>query len=616
MSEVGKYEVPPDLRRVLAEELEKIFATVATPPAQLPSPTQATAEESLPEAERQHQEKVAQLRARLAQMRAARAAQSKPTPAIPQPTPAQTNSQPTQPGPTAPQQPPKVQGAQPGAATLPPLPPASSTAQPPTALPVQVTPPSPPQSAVSQSILPKPTSPEPSQSQQPPAKQPDTQYTQPTLSSPVSPQPSQPLVQPPPPIPPQKEAKHTKGKRPSNRRSTVQQDLPPNQSRQSTESLPAQPVPQQSSPAPAQSKHRTTRHRVRARLGGQGAPAARHPSPVSQGQPGQPQQLQSPQQPAPPNARQGTQSPTPSPNQSQPQPPQSNQTLVGRSKEVNQIRDLVRKKRHPLVVGPVGIGKTHLLHWLAGSLPKAICIGCLTPLKPALLAGLKQLKDQKALRVAGIDAEYLDWQEVAKKLSRLTISDLAGVLVDNLRDKGYVLLLDELDRLTPTSIPIVERLLEVGTVVGATSALTQGQEQLWWQFQTIELPPFSRDEARTLLWRLVDGSRVRDRALFETKILAQANGNPLAIRQMAESVANEDEVDEQVIRRLSHPAGAKYVDLSLGLLGIGVAVVATRFIALGLNDTDLYILAGIGSAAFIALRLAIGYAMRKAKRGA
>lgn len=285
--------------------------------------------------------------------------------------------------------------------------------------------------------------------------------------------------------------------------------------------------------------------------------------------------------------------------------------MVGRTAELQRVLELVAKKRHALIIGDVGLGKSTLLQQVQNRLLAALYVEHLTPPKAALLSILKQLKELKRLKIAGLDAEYLDWKEIVKKISRLTVGDLTDVLVENLRGKDYVLLIDELERLTPTGVPIVERLLEVCTVVGATRSLTSGREKLWWQFQQVELPPLNREDAKTLLWQLVDASKVKDVALFETKVLSAANGNPLAIKQMAEQVANEPEVTQQVIRQLSSSAGVRYVDLTFCLLIIGAVVVAARFISLGLNDQDLYIIAGVGSALFLVVRYGVFRLLRK-----
>ena len=56
------------------------------------------------------------------------------------------------------------------------------------------------------------------------------------------------------------------------------------------------------------------------------------------------------------------------------------------------------------------------------------------------------------------------------------------------------------------------------------------------------------------------------------------------------------------IRRLQHGAGIRYIALTPILMVLGALIVAARFVALGLNDRDLYILAGLGYAVFFVMR--------------
>jgi len=84
-------------------------------------------------------------------------------------------------------------------------------------------------------------------------------------------------------------------------------------------------------------------------------------------------------------------------------------------------------------------------------------------------------------------------------------------------------------------------------------------------------------------------------------VLQQAGGNPLAIITMA-GKARTAELSAQEIRGLQHGAGTRYIPLTPALMLIGAVIVAARFVALGLNDRDLYVLAGLGYAFFFVMR--------------
>jgi hypothetical protein len=72
--------------------------------------------------------------------------------------------------------------------------------------------------------------------------------------------------------------------------------------------------------------------------------------------------------------------------------------------------------------------------------------------------------------------------------------------------------------------------------------------------------------------------------------------------ELVKQVAGEGTVSRQAIRDLHHAAGIRYLDLTPALLLVGAGLVATRFVALGLDDVDLYILAGSLGAVFLVAR--------------
>ena len=129
--------------------------------------------------------------------------------------------------------------------------------------------------------------------------------------------------------------------------------------------------------------------------------------------------------------------------------------------------------------------------------------------------------------------------------------------------------------------PVLEACLEAAVVLGATRDCRPGLQKLWWAFERLDLPPLARDEAKALLWSVVDRARLPDAALFEATVLEQAAGNPHAIVEMARQVPAEGPVDIQTIRALQHGAGLRYLDLTPVLLLVAAGLVAARFVALG-----------------------------------
>jgi len=312
---------------------------------------------------------------------------------------------------------------------------------------------------------------------------------------------------------------------------------------------------------------------------------------------------------------------------------------VGRQDILDLLWENITKGRHSLLVGPLGIGKSHLLRHLAaspvtadgepqttkltllatadrgpptaaspddGGRPSAVrgrflYLEHISPLKPALIELARRLHADGNLEVEGIEARYMEWEDVRKKLASLRVHQLANLVTAAMKDQGYVLLLDHLERVTPTMLPHLESLMHVALVIGATDELKAATQRLWWAFERIEVPPLAQEEARQLLWQVADRSKIEHPQLFETRVLQQAKGNPLAIVTMA-GKARTAALSVGEIRGLQHGAGTRYVSLTPLLLLLGALIVAARFVALGLNDRDLYILAGLGYAFFFFVR--------------
>jgi hypothetical protein len=278
-------------------------------------------------------------------------------------------------------------------------------------------------------------------------------------------------------------------------------------------------------------------------------------------------------------------------------------TLIGRAVERERLLANIARGRHTLLVGPIGVGKTHLLRHVAEELPTAIVVPHVQPIRLGLLALCEGLHGRGQLVLAGGAPAPATWPECSKALGRVTVRELTGIAVASLRGSETVLILDQLEAATPAMAPVIEACLEATVVLASTRDCRPGLRKLWWAFERLDLGPLGRDEAKALLWTLVARDRIPDPSLFESTVLEQAAGNPHAIVDMARQVAGEGPVPLDTIRALQHGAGFRYLDLTPVLLLVAAALVATRFIALGLDDRDLYILAGTLGALFFVVRV-------------
>ena len=285
--------------------------------------------------------------------------------------------------------------------------------------------------------------------------------------------------------------------------------------------------------------------------------------------------------------------------------------LIGREAKLMQARKHLVHHRHTLIVGPVGIGKSALLHAAVEGCERVVALDQITPFRPALLDLFKQLHAQGRLTLPDVDTAYLDWDELTPHVSHLNSVEAVDLLAPLLADT--VLLIDDLDGITPTIARLLEPLVETALILGAVTTLDASPELTRWRlhFQLLPLAPLTPEASRELLWASADREALPDADVFEQHVLHMADGNPLAIRELCRQARRTPLRDPADIRHLTHEAGIRDVDLTPLLLIVGACAVAIRFLALGLNDIDTYILAGILGAFLLVSRYMFYRSLRR-----
>jgi len=280
--------------------------------------------------------------------------------------------------------------------------------------------------------------------------------------------------------------------------------------------------------------------------------------------------------------------------------------LIGRSKEIEELTKLIKKRRDVLLVGHLGSGKTAILERIYNEFNgngkhRILCVKESTPLKDTLIQIAYQIHDKyRDLRLWEVDDQEMvvqEWKDVKRKVTRMKIRDLAGVVLRSIHKKDYIVILDHLERVTPTAKSVMEILLDRCCVVGSYSGYPQNAgnlRKLWWRFKKIEIKNLTKEETLQLIDYYFERYNilVENPGWFKKAIWKKTQGNPLAIKDLCHAGSLERYVDKHHIREIAHDAGTRYLDATpfviLGLAGF----VMLRFFALGMNDQDTYVFAG------------------------
>jgi energy-coupling factor transporter ATP-binding protein EcfA2 len=324
--------------------------------------------------------------------------------------------------------------------------------------------------------------------------------------------------------------------------------------------------------------------------------------------------------------------------------------LIGRDELVADVVREIRKGKHVLLTGPVGVGKSAVLKaaiWqierrederrqlepLSEGSPAARTAVATERRKQRLLAVVylheHQAKGQfvtlarrllqtgivkpSALGLAkGLDSEPLEeiaWASVKRTVNRSSVRDLTGALIPALheyKDRGgqCIVAVDDMTNLTPTQQAFWLAVFDCTQVVACASTKKQSLSKLWWKMKEIEVKPLTPEASEEIvkIYIVKKGVLIESPDLYVSHVVKQSGGNPQAIRDMLDESDKERVVNKQQIREMRHQAEVRYLDFTPVMLVSGACIIGARYIGMGMGDKALYIMSGMAAALFMSLR--------------
>ncbi len=297
--------------------------------------------------------------------------------------------------------------------------------------------------------------------------------------------------------------------------------------------------------------------------------------------------------------------------------------IVGRTRELAELWELVTKGRHVLVTGAPGIGKTVLLEMLSAGLGKQgdmhlFRLSDARQFKNSLVELAEQMHARGVLvhpRLSTSVVRSLPWEKLAPKVRALTVKDLAEGLVLGLKGQRAVLIWDQFDRATPTEVSWLHQFLNVATVVLATSdsSVVRVKPILDRVPAKVELKELSQAESEELIDRCLEAApfAVSDIAWYRREIWRKSQGNPRAIKDLLADHSLEKYIDSQAIRAMASEQGVRYFAVSWVVLAGVLLFSIHRYVGRGLGDRDAYIIGAVGMVVFIFLSMLVRKANRR-----
>jgi hypothetical protein len=283
--------------------------------------------------------------------------------------------------------------------------------------------------------------------------------------------------------------------------------------------------------------------------------------------------------------------------------------IIGRKTELSKLTEYGDKKINTLILGPQGIGKSHLLdNYNTG---KILRIDDMTRGKKVLAGLVLELYDQD--KDAVIAAVYnniskdgtalIERDDMSKIVMKDSEKRLFEVLKAITQPLEYTIIIDRADYLTPTSIRILESIKNHFHVIAAARSIPVSKATWLSNFQKIEMKPLSRPESLEFIERLSKNfaSRIKDYEAYKNHIFDQTVGIPLFIIELCERFEKEEHIDFEILKEINHTAARPDVDMTMPLLLILGSLMILRYIGreLGDEDTGAYKLIGGVSILFL-----------------
>jgi energy-coupling factor transporter ATP-binding protein EcfA2 len=292
--------------------------------------------------------------------------------------------------------------------------------------------------------------------------------------------------------------------------------------------------------------------------------------------------------------------------------------LMGREAMVADLVAEIRKGKHVILAGPVGIGKSAVLK---AALEKAgDRIELLIKLhdhqakgqfvdmaRQMLVLGLISAKEMDLpAKLHNTPGPEIDWREVKCQVNRMSMRDLTQAIIPALArsQSKPVIAVDDLTSLTPTQMAFWLAIFDHAQVIGCASEKKARIRKLWWKMKEIEVKPLPPDVVRAIVKKYIEmkGVLIESPDLYISHVVKQSGGVPQAVYDMLDESGKERIIDKRKVREMRHEAGVSYLDFTPMVMFLGAMIVSMRYVGMGIGDKTLYIMGGLGTALFLTFR--------------
>ncbi len=203
------------------------------------------------------------------------------------------------------------------------------------------------------------------------------------------------------------------------------------------------------------------------------------------------------------------------------------------------------------------------------------------------------------------------YDEAKIKLTKHSTIALAKQLIDLTEKNEYILLIDNVDRITPRNVKILEVLKDHFTIITTARKIPLDKSSFLWNFESVKLENLSRSNSLELIYRLSYDMEVEDVALFRNHIYEQSAGNPRVILELIERYRKEVFVSNETVREVRHYGSLKEIDMSIMVVIVLGGMAILRYLSMETGESSLKFFGGVAMILLILFRNVFRFSKRK-----